>query len=123
MYCLSCGKEIPDQSQYCKFCGSRIKVRKLKSNKKEKNYLAVFSAVFSCIAFLGCLLPLSVFGWRAIILIFSCGVLSLLLGWLGKKRMYHMFASEGIWKFKKVLNASQIIACICILLALASVIG
>lgn len=63
MFCRNCGKEIPDESQFCKHCGNKVK------NVEETNNMEVVNNSNKQIKatfhrqkkFTGCLVPMRVY--------------------------------------------------------------
>lgn len=37
MFCTNCGKEIPDESKFCKFCGTKTKEKKIQTQENKLN--------------------------------------------------------------------------------------
>lgn len=56
MFCPKCGKDLPDNSKFCKYCGSQIKNKGTLSHvpasagddEKSKNIICRFSCIDSC---------------------------------------------------------------------------
>ena len=49
MYCSKCGKEINDNSQYCKYCGNALNTTSSNSSKGKENQTATVLAVIFAI--------------------------------------------------------------------------
>lgn len=63
MFCTNCGKEIPEESQFCKYCGNKIKqngqVEKTENtNITEKTVRVTFHRLKK---FTGCLVPMYIY--------------------------------------------------------------
>lgn len=55
MFCKSCGKEIPDETKFCKYCGNQIQYVVLKENAKPKKkhlFLKILGIVFLAVVVL-----------------------------------------------------------------------
>ena len=57
MFCNNCGKEIPDGSNFCKFCGNSL-------SKNEKKVKVIFHRVKK---YTGCLLPMNIYVDRKVV--------------------------------------------------------
>ena len=131
MYCKKCGKEISDDANFCKYCGTKfIKkekvngktiVKEMTEEKKLKNKNALISIVFAIIAFVGCLMPFSTFGVFIIIGVIALAVLSLFFRIRGKNEMYQLYDTNGMLVGKHLLDVSLCVSVLCIVLALVSI--
>lgn len=66
MYCKRCGKEIPDGSEFCNFCGNKIGVEELTSLEKTGQKISNIGKILT----LTVSLPIGII--FIIFLIYSC---------------------------------------------------
>ena len=45
MYCENCGKEIKDNTNFCKYCGMKVSENLVKALDAEKNLIVMLSFV------------------------------------------------------------------------------
>ena len=51
MYCRKCGKQIPDDSRVCEYCGEEVVVVESSvSSRPQKNTIAIVGLIFACIS-------------------------------------------------------------------------
>ena len=58
MFCTNCGKEIPDTSQFCTYCGSAVNQKNLIQTTSQKNIKAVFNRPKK---FVGCAVSMKIY--------------------------------------------------------------
>ncbi len=131
MYCKNCGKEVSDDAQFCKYCGTkfiskekvngRVIAKEIETEKKVKNKNAIISLVLAIAALIGCMMPFSSFGWLIIVLVAICALLSLFFRLRGKNEMYMIYDSQGLLVGKTMMNMSLCISILCLILALVSI--
>jgi len=62
MFCTNCGKEIPNESQYCKFCGEKVNSKNIQEDKKELNINKTVKVTFERKkSFIGCAVPMRIY--------------------------------------------------------------
>lgn len=131
MYCKKCGKQISDDANFCKYCGTEFVkketvngqtvVKKIKQEKKLKNKNAIVSIGFAIGAFIGCMLPFSTFGWMVIVGVVIFAGLALLFRVRGKNEMYQLYDTNGLLVGKNLLTVSLCVSVLCLVLALVSI--
>lgn len=65
MFCTNCGKEIPDISNFCTYCGSKVKKSEVNikiEDEQEKSNEKTIKVVFHRLKkFIGCAVPITVY--------------------------------------------------------------
>lgn len=46
MFCTNCGKEIPNESQFCTFCGNKVKGKEAQDNKTQTTNNSLVNVTF-----------------------------------------------------------------------------
>lgn len=131
MYCKKCGKEISDDANFCKYCGTKFLkkevvnrkmiVKEMEETKTVKNKNEIISITFAGVALIGCMLPFSKFGWIIIVGVSILAVLSLFFRIKGKNEMYQLYDSQGKLVGKRLLDMSLCISVLCLVLAVVSI--
>lgn len=131
MYCRKCGKKVPDDANFCKYCGTKftkkevvngkVIVKEMEEEKKPINKNAVIALVFSIASLVCCMLPFSILGYLTLVLILLLAGISMFFRLRGKDEMYRFYDKEGMLIGKRMLDISFVLSIVCIVLALTNI--